>query len=72
MPIYRVLVGYEICVKAESKMDAQHEAERTVRGEIPDELWADEIEEPEDVPVAWRESIPYGENQNRTTTELLN
>ena len=72
MPIYRVLVGYEICVKAESKMDAQHEAERNVRGEIPDELWAEEIDEAGDVPIGWRDSVPYGEYQNRTTTELLN
>lgn len=62
MSLFRVEIQYTIFVEAESKLDAELDAEKYVGedGTEPDEALATEVKAVADIPKEWMGAIPFG------------
>lgn len=67
MRLWRVTVSTTVFVLAESRKEAVEDALDASPGENPDVTEARPVTDVQDVPTAWRDAIPYGDNDAETT-----
>jgi hypothetical protein len=69
--LYEVTLTTVVYVMAENGAEACRIAKSHASDEEPDSHEATEITGMDGVPRAWRDSIPYGEEQDRTVRQIL-
>jgi len=71
MKIFVVDIQRSIMVVAEDERDAESVALSNEREESPDLISAHEVKGLEQVPKEWRDTIPYGENEDGKTIRQI-
>ena len=74
MKLWEVTIERAIFVLAETEREAEHVAERNEGEESynpADCVWAREITDPKQISLPWRDSLPYGKNNDLTCEEFL-